>query len=112
MIDVLISGRLYGTPSVHTSADGKTFARFRVSASDRNGESQLCSCTTVSDSALADVQRLSAGDGITISGDATPSIWKAGNGADWHGLDGTVRVVKTPRTRHCAELDRTTAGGQ
>ena len=56
MIDVLLSGRLRGTPSVRTGANGAPFALFRVSAADKTGESLLCSCIAFSASAIEAVQ--------------------------------------------------------
>lgn len=95
MIDALISGRMRGAPSMRKAANGKPFAAFRVSASDRNGVSLLCSCITFSASAMEAVQRLDDGDSVAVTGEATLSTWTGNDGKPRHGLDMLVHGVLT-----------------
>lgn len=93
MIDVLISGRLRGAPSLRTAANGKPFALFRVSAPNRDGESLLCSCITFHASAIEAVRRLGDGDSVAVSGEAGIRTWDGSDGTPRHGLDVTVHGV-------------------
>ncbi len=95
MIDVLISGRLRGTPSVRTAANGAPFAVFRVSAADKSGETLLCSCIAFSEPVIEAVQRLTDGDSIAASGEAELSTWSGSDGMPRHGLGVTVHGVLT-----------------
>ena len=95
MIDALVSGRLRGAPSFRTAANGAPFASFRVSASDRKGESLLCSCIAFSQTAIDAVQRLSDGDSIAVSGEAIVTTWQGNDGTQRHGLDVLVHGVLT-----------------
>jgi single-stranded DNA-binding protein len=95
MIDALISGRLRGAPSLRTSANGASFALFRVGAFDKTGEGVLCSCITFSATAIEAVQRLSDGDSIAVSGEVAISTWNASDGSPRHGLDVTAHQVLT-----------------
>lgn len=94
-IDVLISGKLRGTPTVRTSANGKPFALFKVAAADKTGESLLCSCIAFSETAMQAVQALEDGDSIAATGEAAVSTWNASDGTPRHGLDVTVHGVLT-----------------
>lgn len=95
MIDVLISGRLRGAPSVRTAANGNPFALFRVSAADRAGESLVCSCITFHAPVIEAVQRLADGDSVAVSGEAGIRTWDGSDGTPRHGLDVTVHGVLT-----------------
>lgn len=95
MIDVLISGKLRGTPTVRNSANGNPFVTFKMSANDKIGESLLCSCITFSEAVIQAVQKLNDGDGIAATGEAAISSWKGGDGTERRGLDVTVYGVLT-----------------
>ena len=116
MIDVLISGKLRGTPAVRTSANGNPFATFKMAAIDKTGESLLCSCIAFSNTAIQAVQKLSDGDSIAASGEAAISNWKGSDGTEKRGLDVTVYVVLTAyhagRKRQSPEPECTAAAGQ
>ncbi|MDP3323064.1 MAG: single-stranded DNA-binding protein [Hydrogenophaga sp.] len=95
MIDALLSGRLRGDVALRPSKNGHTFAIWRMSASDKTGNSLLCSCITFSASAINAVQRLSDGDSIAVSGEAAIKTWNDSEGATQYGLDVTVHGVLT-----------------
>ena len=95
MIDVLIQGRLRGAVTVKTTKNGNPFATFKLAASDKTGESVLCSCIAFSATAVETVQRLSDGDSIAVSGEAAISSWQGRDGSARHGLDVTIHNVMT-----------------
>jgi len=95
MIDVLIQGRLRGAAAVKTTKTGNPFATFKLAASDKTGESVLCSCIAFSATVVETVQRLGDGDSIAVSGEAAISSWQGRDGSARHGLDVTVHAVLT-----------------
>lgn len=95
MIDALISGRLRGAVTMRTTTTGKPYALWRVSTTDKTGASVQCSCIAFSQTAIDGAQRLSDGDSIAVSGEASISAWQASDGAARHGLDVLVHVVMT-----------------
>ena len=95
MIDVLISGKVRGTPTVRTSANGNPFATFKLAAADKTGEGVLCSCIAFSASVIQAVEKLTDGDSISVTGEAAISTWRGGDGTERRGLDVTVYGVLT-----------------
>jgi len=95
VIDVLISGKLRGTPTLRTAANGSPFALFKMAASDKTGESLLCSCIVFSDTVIQAVQALADGDSIAATGEASITTWKGSDGTERRGLDVTVCGVLT-----------------
>lgn len=95
MIDVLISGKLRGTPTVRTATNGHPYALFKVAAADKNGDSLFCSCIAFSEAVIQAVQVLADGDSIAANGEATIAVWKGGDGIERQGLDVTVYGVLT-----------------
>lgn len=96
MIDALIAGRVRGNPTFRTANNGAPFASFRLSATDRNGESVLCSCITFSTTVYAAVQAMEDGDSVAVSGEAEINAWAGGDGTQRIGLDVLVHSVLTP----------------
>lgn len=95
MIDTLLAGRLRGDVELRPSKNGHTYAIWRMSASDKNGDSVLCSCRTFSASAINAAQRLSDGDRIAVSGEAAIKTWDNSEGVKQYGLDVEVHGVLT-----------------
>lgn len=95
MIDVLIAGKLRGTPTVRTSANGNPFATFKLAAADKTGESLLCGCIAFSTSVIQAVEKLTDGDSIAVTGEAAISAWLGGDGMERRGLDVAVYGVLT-----------------
>ena len=95
MIEVLISGKLRGTPTVRAAANGHPYALFKVAASDKNGDSLLCSCIAFSETVIQAVQALADGDSIAATGEAAIAVWNGGDGTERRGLDVTVYGVLT-----------------
>ena len=95
MIDVLLSGRLRGTPSLRTATSGATFVVFRMAAADRHGDSVLCSCMSFAPAVQTAVCALADGDGLAVSGEAALSSWQGQDGPR-QGLDVQVHELLTP----------------
>lgn len=95
MIDALIAGRMRGALILRTSAAGKPYATWRMSTTDKNGDSVLCSCITFSQTAIDAAQRLSDGDSIAVSGEAAINVWQGDDCIQRHGLDVLVHGVLT-----------------
>lgn len=95
MIDILLSGRLRGVPTIRKTAAGATFTSFRVAATDRRGERVLCSCVAFAPAAQTAVAALNDGDSLSISGEAAISTWQDREGATQHGLDVLAHLVQT-----------------
>ena len=94
-IDVLISGRLRGAPTLRKAANGSPYLLFRVAAVDKAGDSLLCGCIAFADGVIATVQALGEGDSIAVTGEASISTWGGSGGAERYGLDVTAHGVLT-----------------
>ena len=92
---MLISGRLRGVPSLRTASNGSPFLLFRVATTDKAGESLLCGCIAFAESVIQTVQALGDGDSISVTGEASITMWSGSDGAVRHGLDVTVHGVLT-----------------
>ena len=93
MIDALISGPIRSAVNQRTTNGGKPFASWRMAATDKNGDSVLCSCIAFSEPVVEAIQRLGAGDTIAVTGEVAVSIWEASDGTIRHGLDVLVHGV-------------------
>jgi single-stranded DNA-binding protein len=94
-IDTLISGRLKGAATIKTASNGNTYALFKVSASDKDGNSVLVSCITFSKTCMAAVELLEDGDSIAVSGEASISTWQGRDGGAQHGLNVTAHLIQS-----------------
>ena len=112
--DVLISGRLRGTPILRSASNGSPYLLFRVAAVDKTGESLLCGCIAFSDTVIRAVQALGEGDSIAVTGEACISTWDSG-GTLCHGLDVTAHGVLTAyhvgRKRKASDSDASESAG-
>lgn len=96
MIDVLIQGRIRGTVTIKPTQQGKDYAIFRLSTTDKNGDSILCGCITFEAAAVEAVQRLGDGDSVAVSGSAAPHSWRDRQGVERLGLDVHVYQAMSP----------------
>lgn len=103
-LDLLVQGRLRGSVTTKTAANGNPYAIFKMAAADKNGASILISCIVWEASAIEQVERLTDGDSVAVSGEAAISTWRASDGALRHGLDVTAHLVMTPY--HCGRKRR------
>ena len=83
MLDVLISGKVKGTPEVKTSERGNRYGRCRVLVSVEGEDAVLASVTASSDQ-VETLAKLKDGDAVSIAGSAKLS--------HWNGKDGETRV--------------------
>ena len=110
-IDAVISGRIRGPVTVKTAVNGNTYAQFRLSAADKNGESLLCGCIAFTDSAIDAVKRLADGDAVAIAGEVAISAWRGKDGIERHGLDVLVHGAVSPYHAGRKRGDKPAAGG-
>ena len=96
MIDVLIQGRICGRVTIKPTQHGKDYAIFRLSTTDKNGDSILCGCVTFEAAAVEAVQRLESGDPVAVTGEASLSAWCDRAGVNQMGLDVLVRQIMSP----------------
>lgn len=96
MIDVLIQGRIRGSVTLKPTQQGKDYAIFRLSTTDKNGEPLLCGCVTFDAAAVEAVKRLESGDPVAVSGEASLNAWCDRAGVNRLGLDVLVRQIMSP----------------
>jgi len=95
MIDTLIQGKLRGAVTIKTAANGNPYATFKIGASDKKGEGVLVSCIAWDAVVIDAVARLTDGDSVAVSGEASIGIWRGNDGTPCHGLDVTVHLAMT-----------------
>ena len=96
MIDGLIAGKLYGTPSIKTGASGKTFVTAKVRAAAGDGESLFVNIITFSESVGAALLALDEGDSVALTGPLTLRVWIDRNGDAKPSLDMVAHCVMSP----------------
>jgi hypothetical protein len=94
-IDVLIEGRLRGSVTTKVSGNGYPYATFRLSSTDKNNESVLCSCIVFSDKVIQQVVPMADGDSVSVSGETSISTWMGTDGKARTGLDVVVHAAMT-----------------
>ena len=98
MIDVMVAGRLCGTPTVRMSVNDKPlFSTFKVEAADNSSQRLLFGCITHSKTVIEAVQHLSDGDSIAMTGDVDLTNWRGCDGPTRRWLHMTVCSVLTGR---------------
>jgi single-stranded DNA-binding protein len=95
MIDALIAGRLYGTPTERTSQNGNRFVTAKVRAPMANGETMFVNVIAFSDAAKTALLALAEGDSVAISGELKVSTYNDKNGTSRPSLDLTAHAVLT-----------------
>lgn len=94
MIDIMVAGRLCGTPTVRTAFNDKPlFSTFKVEAVDNSGQRLIFGCITHSRTVIEAVQGLSDGDSIVVTGDIDLANWRGCGGATRRWLNLTVYRV-------------------
>src|SRR5260370_3564099 len=84
VIDSLIAGKVYGTPTERVGASGKAFVAAKVRAADSDGESQFVNIVAFDDAVKAALLALSEGDSVSVAGAMKISTYEA--------RDGTTRI--------------------
>jgi Single-strand binding protein family len=71
MIDALISGRLYGTPTERTSKLGRPFVTCKVGVTTSTGDTVFANVIAFAPPAVAALLALQDGDSAALSGELT-----------------------------------------
>lgn len=96
MIDALISGKVYGTPTTRTSKAGKPFIVAKVRAAGGDGESIFINVIAFDAAPSATLQAMQDGDSVSLSGTLSPRVWTDKDGIARPSLDMTAYQVLTP----------------
>ena len=95
MIDALIAGKVFGTPTERTGKSGKPFAVAKVRVTAGDGESLFVSVIAFDAAPCAALLALGDGDSVALSGSLTPKVWTDKEGATRPGLDLVAHQVLT-----------------
>ncbi len=95
MIDGLIAGKLYGTPTEKTAKTGKPFATAKVRAAAGDGESLFVNVIAFDAGACSALLALGDGDSVALSGALTPKVWSDREGNTKPALDMVAHAVLT-----------------
>ena len=95
MIDALIAGKVFGTPTERTGKSGKPFAVAKVRVTAGDGESLFVSVIAFDAAPCAALLALGDGDSAALSGSLTPKVWTDKEGATRPGLDLVAHQVLT-----------------
>lgn len=87
MIDALIAGRIYGTPTQRTGHSGKSFVTAQVRTASGNGESLFVSVIAFDKQPCAALLAMADGDSVALSGALTPKVWTSKSGETKPALD-------------------------
>ena len=95
MIDALIGGKLFGSPTRRTGASGKPFVTCKVRTTSGDGDSifvnVICFDPSVGDSLLA----LGDGESVALAGALTPKVYTPTGGDPRPALDLVAHAVLT-----------------
>ena len=95
MIDALIAGKVFGTPTERTGKSGKPFAVAKVRVTAGDGESLFVSVIAFDAAPCAALLALGDGDSVALSGSLTPKVWTDKEGNARPGLDMVAHHVLT-----------------
>jgi hypothetical protein len=96
VIDALVSGRLYGTPTERTTKTGKPFATRKVRVLTSNGETVFANAIAIAPPAIAALLALQDGDSAALSGELTVmKCWTDKAGVARPGLGLVAHAVLT-----------------
>jgi single-stranded DNA-binding protein len=95
VIDALIAGRLYGTPTERETKHGKAFATGKARVSTASGETVFVNLIAFAESAVASLLALNDGDAVALAGELTPKAWTDREGQAKPSLDMVVHAILT-----------------
>jgi len=95
MIDALISGTLHGAPKSRTSQTGKPFVTAVVRCPMRDGGTTFANVIAFDAAARRALEALSAGDSLSIAGEATIKVYIPATGEPRPSLDLLAHAVLT-----------------
>jgi hypothetical protein len=104
--DVLIQGQLRGHVELRKANSGKSYAAFRMTSTDKRGQSYPIYCVTFLNSVIERIRDLVDGDTLVISGEAAINTRDGPGGSSIPGLDVTVHVTTNMYHLALRRLDR------
>ncbi len=93
MIDALIAGKVYGTPTSRTGKSGKPFALAKIRTATTEGESQFVSCIAFDDAPVSALLALKEGDSVAVTSPLKVSTWLDKEGQHRPALDVVAQQV-------------------
>jgi hypothetical protein len=107
MIDALISGRVYGSPTERTTKTGKPFATRKVRVLTSNGETVFANAIAFAPPAIVALLALQDGDSAALSGELNQlKTWtdKEGHAPSGHDMvsHAVITTYHVNRTRQDA----------
>ena len=107
MIDALIAGRVYGTPTERTANNGNRFATAKVRVATKDNQTMWVNVVAFSAPTVRALLALSDGDSVALAGELTPQVWtdKEGNARPSLSLlaHGAMSAFHVQRKRKAAE---------
>ena len=98
MIRCLVTGSLYGNPTVKTSQSGKTFTTAKLKADGKDGATVWCSLIAFDEQGEW-LATLKANAALSVSGRAEVQAWSNKSGEPQAGLSLVVDDVATLKAR-------------
>jgi single-stranded DNA-binding protein len=95
MIDALIAGKLYGSPTEKTSKAGKPFVTAKVRAAAGDGEALFVNVIAFDTTVCAALLALGEGDSLALAGSLTPKVWTDREGNTRPAMDMVAHGVLT-----------------
>lgn len=95
MIDSLIAGKLYGSPTGKTSKAGKPFVTAKVRAAAGDGEALFINVIAFDATVCVALLALGEGDAVALAGTLTPKVWTDRDGNTRPALDLVAHGVLT-----------------
>jgi hypothetical protein len=95
VIDALIAGRLHGTPTARTAANGNGFATCKVRVATREGTTFFANVIAFEPAAVAALLALADGDSAALAGELSPKVYTPASGEPKVVLDLLAHVVIT-----------------
>jgi single-stranded DNA-binding protein len=95
VIDALIAGKLYGTPTERAAKNGNRFATAKVRVASVTGDGYFVNVIAFARAAVDALLALADGDSVALSGELTPKVYTDKNGAARPSLDLVAHAVLT-----------------
>jgi single-stranded DNA-binding protein len=101
MIDALIAGRIFGTPTERTGKSGKPFALAKIRTTTTEGESAFVSVIAFDAAPVAALLALKEGDSVAVAGPLKVGTWQDKEGQHRPALDiVAAQVLSVYAVRH------------
>lgn len=96
MIDSLITGEIFSTPTQRTGQSGKTFVTAKMRAAAGGGEAFFVNTITFNTTTGAALLALGEGDSVALSVSLTPKVWTDRDGVAKPAIDLVAHQCLTP----------------